>query len=158
MKTQSHWVCSTSLEPPTYKKGANPREREITHQEAKALGVGAYSMRLHLFTETRDTTKVFLSILLGTLQDLEPRLRGLTDRKSFRVVSYKMYHPILQPKYAKLFPPADLTRHFWVYALGLINAILMPVATKEIQPKIDPKQYITSIRYVTCHSHRMILI
>ena len=36
MKSQSHWVCSSSLSPPIYKKGTTPRD--ITSQQAKYLG------------------------------------------------------------------------------------------------------------------------
>ena len=104
------------------------------------------SLHLHLFLENKNTTRVFLSMLPGSIQDLELKLKALANRESFPNVSYTLQHPTLQEKYAKLFPPADLLRHFGIYPLGVVNSILMNVATEGIQPKVDPEQYVDSIR------------
>ena len=41
-------------------------KRQLTLQEAEELGAGEFSMRIHLFVEAKDSTRVFLSVLPRT--------------------------------------------------------------------------------------------
>ena len=80
---------SVSLEAIKYEQGSV--KRQITVQEAKELGAGEFSMRLHLFVEARDATRVFLSILPGNQDDLPENIRHMRDRESFPALSYELW-------------------------------------------------------------------
>ena len=141
----SSQVSSLSLDEIKYEQGSV--KRQITLQEAKELGAGEFSLRLHLFVEAKDSTRVFLSILPGSLNDLPDSVRHMKDRESFPTLSYEMYDKEGTSKYIGLFPPAEPGKKYGTYVLGVINTIALPAVIAEgLAMTIDPKQYITCIR------------
>ena len=141
----SFQVSSLSLDEIKYEQGAV--KRQITIQEAKELGAGEFSLRLHLFVEAKDSTRVFLSILPGSLDDLPENIRHMKDRESFPTLSYEMYNKEGISKYIGLFPPAEPGKKYGTYVLGVINTIALPAIIAEgLAMTIDPRQYITCIR------------
>ena len=141
----SFQVSSVSLEEIKYEQGSV--KRQITIQEAKELGAGEFSLRLHLFVEARDATRIFLSILPGSLDDLPENIRHMKDRESFPTLSYEMYDRDGISKYIGLFLPAEPGKKYGTYVLGVINTIALPAIIAEgLAMTIDPLQYITCIR------------
>ena len=125
-----------------------PAKCQLTLQEAEDLGAGVFQLRLHIFTEDRDRSRVFLSVLPGTLDDLSPRLKAMADRDSFPTLSYELWDPEGDNKFAMLYPPAGEGKKFGVYVLGVINTLALPLATEALVISVDPKQYLTAVRYL----------
>ena len=129
-----------------FEKG--PAKRRLTRQEAEELGAGVFTLRLHLFNEKKDSSRVFLSLIPGTVDDLPPGIQHFNDRESFPTLLYPMYDSDGDSKHARLSPPADPGRKFGTYVLGVINTIALPLATDGLVLTVDPRQYINSIRYL----------
>ena len=48
---------------------------------------------------------------------------------------------------AELFPPAEPGKKFGLHGLGVVNTMALQVATDELAITIDPRQFVTCIRY-----------
>ena len=137
-------MSSASLDEIKFEQGVV--KRPLTLQEAEELGAGEFSMRLHLFVEAKDSTRVFLSVLPGNSDNLPGAIRHMVDRESFPTLSYKLWDKEGVLKYIGLFPLADPGKKFGTYVLGVINTITLPMATEGLAMTIDPRQNITCIR------------
>ena len=73
-------MSSASLEDIKFEKGA--AKRRLTPQEAAELGAGTFILRLHLFNEKKDSSRVFLSIIPGTIDDLPNKIRHFKNLES----------------------------------------------------------------------------
>ena len=113
------------------------------------IGAGTFSMRLHLFNDARESSKVFLSIIPGTIDTLPNDIRHYNALETFPVLSYPMINKDGQKTRAELFPPAEPGKKFGLHGLGVVNTMALPVATDDLAITIDPRQFVTCIRYRT---------
>ena len=58
-----------------------------------------------------------------------------------------MYNRDGEKTQAELFPPAEPGKKYGLHGLGLVNTLAMPLATDDLMITVDPRQFITSIRY-----------
>ena len=139
-------MSSASIEDIKFEKG--PAKRKLTKQKAAELGAGTFTMRLHLYNDKKDLSRVFLSIIPGTIDALPNDIRHFNNLESFPVLSYPMYDRDGDRTQAELFPPAEPERKYGLYGLGVINSLAMPLVTDNLVLAVDPRQYITAIRYL----------
>ena len=80
LENEPHFqVSSASLDEIKFDQGVV--KRQLTLQEAEELGAVVFSMRMHLFVESKDTTRVFISVLPGTTDDLPAAIKSMVDRE-----------------------------------------------------------------------------
>ena len=124
-------------------------KREITREEAAALGAGAFHMRLHIFIPTRDRAQIFFNLIPGSPATLPTDIMAYNGLESFPVVSFPMKNRENKEYRAEIFPPADPGVKYGVYSLGLVNSLAIPVdetAGDAPEVKIDPGQLIRCTR------------
>ena len=138
-------VSSASLDNIKYKKG--PAKHRLTKQEARELGAGIFTCWLYIFNDTNQTSEVFLSIIPGTIDTLPAGIRHYNTLETFPVLSYPMINKDGQKTRAKLFPPAEPGKKLGLHGLGVVNTMVLPLATDDLAITIDPCQFVTCIRY-----------
>ena len=141
-------MSSDSVDKIKYEVGAT--KRQITKDEAAALGAGSFSMRMHAFVTARDKAKIFLNMIPGSPATLPPEIIAYNGQESFPVLSYPLKDKGNKEYNAEIFPPADPGVKYGVYSLGLINTL----AIREPGPPgegpevgIDPRQLVRCSRY-----------
>ena len=139
-------MSSASIKDIKFEKG--PAKRKLTKQEAAELGAGTFTMRLHVFNNRRELSRVFLSIIPGTIDTLPNNIRHFNTLETFPVLLYPMYDMDGERTQAELFPPAEPGEKYGLHTLGVVNSLVMPLATDDLVLTIDPCQFITSIRYL----------
>ena len=97
-------MSSASIEDIKFEKG--PAKRKLMKQEAAELGAGTFTMRLHVFNNRRELSRVFLSIIPGTIDTLPNNIRHFNTLETFPVLSYPMYNRDGECTQAELSPPA----------------------------------------------------
>ena len=102
---------------------------------------------LHVFIDSRESCKVFLNIMPGTVDALPADIRHYNSLETFPVISYQMNSRDGKKTEAELFPPADPGRKYGLHCLGLVNTLSLPVATDKLAITIDPGQLLKCIRY-----------
>ena len=124
-------------------------KRQITKDEAAALGAGSFSMRMHAFVTARDKAKIFLNMIPGSPATLPPEIIAYNGQESFPVLSYPLKDKGNKEYNAEIFPPADPGVKYGVYSLGLVNSLAIPVdetAGDAPEVKINPGQLIRCTR------------
>ena len=125
-------------------------KREVTKEEAKAMGAGAFSMRMHVFVPTRDRAQIFFNLIPGSPATLPAGIIAYNGLESFPVLSFPMKNMDKKEYQAEIFPPADPGVKYGIYSLGLINtlAIAAPGPPGDGQEVgIDPGQLVRCSRY-----------
>ena len=112
--------------------------------------------RLHVFLDNKESAKVWLNIMPGTVNTLPVDIMIYHSLESFPVISYPMKNRDGKDTKAKLFPPADPGRNYGLHSLGLINTLSMRVPTDGPAITIDPSQLVRCTRYV-CRNYRVTL-
>ena len=102
---------------------------------------------MHVFLDNRESAKVWLNIMPGTVATLPVDISVYHSLESFQVVSYAKKNRDGRGANANLFPPADPRRKYGLHSLGLINTLSMRVPTDRPTIDIDPSQLIRCTRY-----------
>ena len=109
---------------------------------------------MHVFLDNKESAKVWLNIMPGTVANLPVDISIYHSLESFPVISYSMMNRDGKDTKAKLFPPADPGRKYGLHSLGLINTLFMRVQTDGPTIDIDPNQLVRCTRY-NCRNYRV---
>ena len=109
---------------------------------------------MHVFLDNKESAKVWLNIMPGTVNTLPVDIMIYHSLESFPVISYPMKNRDGKDTKAKLFPPADPGRKYGLHSLGLINTLSTHVPTDS--PAIAVGQLVRCTRY-DCRNYRVSL-
>ena len=102
---------------------------------------------MHVFVDSRESAKVWLNIMPGSVGTLPADIGCYHSLESFPVVSYVMKNRDGKDTKAKLFPMADPGKKHGLHTLGLINTLAMSVPADGPTIDIDPGQLVRCTRY-----------
>ena len=143
MSTTSAWITSNAMLDDLQYVQLNLR-RDITPKQANKQGTGPFLMRLHVLPEARDAARVFVSILPGTRDALDERLRGLLGNPTLHVVSYELSHKTNKAKKFVALTPKSPNQKIGVYCTSLVDSTM--ASQGGASPTVDPLSYLNAIK------------
>ena len=104
-------------------------------------------LRFHVFLDSKESCKVFLNIVPGTIDSLPAEIRSFNGLETFPVLIYIMNSMDGTKTKAELFPTADPAKKFGLHSLKLVNSLAIPVVTDNLAITVDPSHLVRCIRY-----------
>ena len=143
MSTTSSWVTSESLADNIQYVQGNLK-RDITPGQAAEQGTGPFMARLHVLPEARATARVWISLLPGTKNSLDERLRGLLGNPTFPVLSFELSHKTRREKKSAALAPKSSNQKIGVYCTALIDSTMASQGGET--PTVDPTSYLNALK------------
>ena len=122
-------------------------KREITPQQAGESGAGTFIFRLHLLLEAKDSMRVWITLLPGSRDSQEERLKPLMGLPTFPGMSYELTHSTKKTiKGAVLMPRAN-NQKLGIFAMAILDTTLVerPPGSDD-PPQVDPTSYVTAVK------------
>ena len=143
LSTTSSWVTSDAMmDKIQYMSG--PSRRDISPQQANEQGTGPFLLRLHILPESRTNARVWVSLLPGTKDSLDERLRGLLSDPTFPVISLELSHKTKKNKKGAALMPKAPNPKMGIYCLSLVDSTMF--SQGGAQPTVDPTSYLNAMK------------
>ena len=132
LSSTSTWVTSDSvMSKIRFVTGAV--KRVIKPQQAGESGSGTFIFRLHLLLEAKDSMRVWITLLPGSRDSQEERLKPLMGLPTFPSKSYELTHSTKKTiKGAVLMPRAN-NQKMGIFAMAILDTTLVEPPPKSTQ-------------------------
>ena len=138
LSTTSTWITSDTVMA-KIKFVTGSVRRQITPQQAGHFGAGTFIMRLHLLLKSKDSMRVWVTLLPGSRDAMSERLKPLMGHPTFPGLSYELTHRTKKNiKGAALMPKAN-NQNMGIFALAIVDSTMVERPPGEDDPRIiDP--------------------